>query len=80
MTKRKLTNSAVTHTTGNGAPVASSGMVANCAEPAKTVNVISSAAGIVSPAFTIATPVTMPHTAIAGPSGVIAFTPSRYAA
>ena len=70
---------AVTHTTGNGAPTASNGKTASCADPANTVIVISSAAGTDSPVFTIATPVTTPHTVIAADNGIIARTPSRYA-
>lgn len=65
---------------GSGVEVASNGSTANWAEPAKTVNVITSATGIDSPEFTIATPVTNPHTTMAMASGPIAPRPSRNAA
>jgi hypothetical protein len=50
--------------------------VANCADPAYTNNVTANAPGMVIPAFTMATPVTKPHTPMASDSGAIDRTPS----
>ena len=49
----------------------------NCADPANTSRLIPSACTLVSPALTIATPVTSPHGATPTVSGIALTTPSR---
>ena len=62
--KRRLTHSAVAHTTQTGAPLASSGSVASCALPANTSSDISSISGSGRPLLPIATPVISPQAAM----------------
>jgi hypothetical protein len=77
MTKRRLTQKAVAHSTQSGAPAARIGSEASCAVPANTVSDISSASQTSRPLCTIATPVTMPQAAMPGANGAMSATPRR---
>ncbi len=77
MTNRRLTHSAVAHTTPIGAPMTSNGNVANCALPEYTTSDINTAKGVLRPDFTIARPVTTPHAAMPGANGNMSRAPRR---
>ena len=73
--KRRLTHSAVAHTTQIGAPPAINGNAASCALPANTISDISSASGSGRPLLVIATPVTKPHAAMPSATPLISRAP-----
>ena len=73
--KRRLTHSAVAHTTQIGAPPAISGKTASCALPAKTISDISKASGSGRPLLAMATPVTRPQAAMPSETPLISRAP-----
>nr|WP_269838211.1 hypothetical protein [Paucibacter sp. M5-1]MCZ7880163.1 hypothetical protein [Paucibacter sp. M5-1] len=77
ITKRRLTQKAVAHSTHSGAPAAISGSEASCELPANTTRLISKAIQTDSPLLTMATPVTRPQAEMPSVMPIISRAPRR---